>query len=562
MPVRRAGDEVVRDQVDLLRHQPGHAAQRDVLGERHRVLLDVRAVRAGLRAAGRAGQPHDGCVAIVGSGAFEHRADEDRCTDGVRRVGDLRGRVRVARVVGDERVDVAGVLRPDHDVRFRGSAGRDLGGEGERGPHVVVEHGAALRVEFETEPRHVALHDRDLDRPAVRSVQRHGEAERDDREPGDRDADGRDRTPPDRPGAAGRIRSPDPAEPTRLDDAPRGQREQSAAQRHRERDERRPTERGEPQRGRVALAEREPAPRKAAERNPVAQGLLTHPEHAGRERPHPAPPVDQRAGVGRQRPGERDEDRLRGRENEPGAGAADDVRPLDQRHEEQQSGEAGEPEAAPERPPVDGDGDRRDRERREPPQVGQREGHQQAATRGDGQQDSDDGRHSAGRAAAADADPRPVRSDPPIRHRGAVGAATTPVPPSASRSRAAVPVVELFVTAQLCLIEAECGVPRSTSSVLSVSSTARVARAGPRGHAGNGIGVRPSRPHPELQDPLPPRHVTPCSATFGPTRGELAAHPRPLSTGRPTLCRNHAPRPVRITPADPHPLGLAGATSG
>ena len=80
--------------------------------------------------------------------------------------------------------------------------------------------------------------------------------------------------------------------------------------------------------------------------------------------------------------------------------------------------------------------------------------------------------------------------------------------------------------------------------------------------AGNGIGVRPSRPHPELQDLLPPRHVTSWSATFGPTRGGLAAHPWPLSTGRPMLCRNHAPRPVRSTPADPHPLGLAGATSG
>src|SRR5262249_425983 len=75
-------------------------------------------------------------------GAGGHRGDEDRGGDRAGGGVDRQGRVGVA-----QRVDVAGVLRPDHQVWVWGLTAPDLVGQLDGGLDVVVQHGAALLVE-------------------------------------------------------------------------------------------------------------------------------------------------------------------------------------------------------------------------------------------------------------------------------------------------------------------------------------------------------------------------------------------------------------------------------
>ncbi len=165
----------------------------------------------------------------------------------------------------------------------------------------------------------------------------------------------------------------------RLDDqrASRAEREQPAGHRDHEGDQRRAAEHRVPQHRRIRLAEREPPPREPAERRSVAQRLLTDPERAGDQRPRPAVPVDEHARVRR-----RAAEQPRGTappdgQQQPRHRSADDVRPLQQRHVERESGEPGEPESAPEPAPVDRDGDQRHADRCQPPDVVGREREQQ-----------------------------------------------------------------------------------------------------------------------------------------------------------------------------------------
>ena len=71
---------------------------------------------------------------------------------------DLLRRVGVG-----QRVDIRRVLRPDHELRLRRAARHARLGQPEGLPNVVVQHRAALRVEVQAEPGHVALHHRDGD---------------------------------------------------------------------------------------------------------------------------------------------------------------------------------------------------------------------------------------------------------------------------------------------------------------------------------------------------------------------------------------------------------------
>ena len=341
---------------------------------------------------------------------------------------------------------------------FAGLAGRDLGGEREGGPDVVVEHGPALRVEVEAEPGHVALHDRDLDRPAVRRVQRHGEAERDDREPGD--ASRRPRRARRIVGTRRPVRSAGPAEPTRVDDAPRGSASRpppatanvtsgappSAANRSAGES---PWLNASRPHGKPPNGIRSRRASWPTQSTPVASG---HIQRHGRPAGWRTPPAPRSA---RRRPPPRSRRISQG-----------PVPPTMWVHSS-----SGTKNSSPVRPAS-----------RNPPQNVRRWTATVIAATANGAshhrlasgKDTSRPPPAAMASTAATAVGTPP-SDAPVADvdacSGAVGAATTPVPPSASRSRAAVPVVELFVTAQLCLIEAECGVPRSTGGVLSVSST-------------------------------------------------------------------------------------------
>src|SRR5262249_36685886 len=107
-----AGDEVGPDQVDLGGDLAGQRTQRHVLGERHRMALHVRVCQPPVRL------PHQADVADPVVRPPQQRTDQDRRVDGAGRLGDqLTGR----RVV--DRVDVAGVLWPHHQVGPRHLAG-------------------------------------------------------------------------------------------------------------------------------------------------------------------------------------------------------------------------------------------------------------------------------------------------------------------------------------------------------------------------------------------------------------------------------------------------------
>ena len=159
--VARAGHEVAGP-VRVRRQMPEEAAPRQVLAERLHDLLVVPLAGSG------GAVPHDhgvGRHGIVGAvaGRREHRADQDRRVD---RVGGRRDLSSAASGLPD-RVDVRGVLRPDHHRGLRCTARADVLGEPHRLANVVVEHRAPLRVELQAQSRHVALHRRDRDRRIV-----------------------------------------------------------------------------------------------------------------------------------------------------------------------------------------------------------------------------------------------------------------------------------------------------------------------------------------------------------------------------------------------------------
>ncbi len=89
----------------------------------------------------------------------DDRADQDRNPDGPRSNVDLLGGVEIS-----QRVDIRGILRPDHESRLRSFTGPHVLGELEGLPDMVVQDGAALGIEVQPQPRDIALDRGDRDR--------------------------------------------------------------------------------------------------------------------------------------------------------------------------------------------------------------------------------------------------------------------------------------------------------------------------------------------------------------------------------------------------------------
>jgi hypothetical protein len=179
--------------------------------------------------------------------AREHGAEHDRHADGAGGLVDRGRGVRVA-----QGVDVGGVLRPQHDVRAGPAAGGHVCGELFGDPNVVVEHGAALCVEVQAQPRDVALHRGDGDGPDGSG--RDGRDERGDRA-------GQQRRQAERGGYQRPRVSPR---------GPAGGLAQGEPGEHREeRQQGRAAERGNGQQRPVRLAERDASPGEPAERSPA-----------------------------------------------------------------------------------------------------------------------------------------------------------------------------------------------------------------------------------------------------------------------------------------------------
>lgn len=73
------------------------------------------------------------------------------------------------RILVEQRIDIRRILRPDNELRLGGSPGADIVGQSQRLADMVVQHGAALGIEIQTEPGgDIALHHSDRHRgPAV-----------------------------------------------------------------------------------------------------------------------------------------------------------------------------------------------------------------------------------------------------------------------------------------------------------------------------------------------------------------------------------------------------------
>ena len=320
--------------------------------------------------------------------------------------------------------------------------------------------------------------------------------------------------------AAGRR----PAPPASATSAPTGGR-------HRERHQRRAAERRRAAARRVALAERQPPPREAAERRPVPQRLLRHPQqprasggHSARHRSHQRrQPRARRAEQGQvHRPG-------RWTAAAHGSQPAAMSRPVQQRHEEHQPGD-----------------------------------HADAG---------------AGRAAAAGAWPPPAGPPPTgaSHHSPYGGNAASSVRPAATASSTPPTAAAAPAGRRRRAVDPPCGRGGAASSPPAEGYPARVTesttppvdlgvvvgtRAGADPATWTGIGARPGRPRPDAPWALCPAGAVrrrPGRLRTDPARGWL---PRRAVVYWPPVFLP-GPPPEAATgprrPADPHPLDLACA---
>ena len=175
-PASSPAHEVAADQVDLVAEEPEERPRRHVLGERHRVPLDVGVARP-------VGRVPDDPVLLSFGPAPRRRRRPGSARRSPAAAGRSDGAASALRV----RVDVGAVLRPDHQVRLRLRRRPPRAAASSRVRcDVVVQHGAALGVEVQAEPRHVALDHRDGRRRAAGGQRRPGQ-----RQPG-QGADQRD----------------------------------------------------------------------------------------------------------------------------------------------------------------------------------------------------------------------------------------------------------------------------------------------------------------------------------------------------------------------------------
>jgi hypothetical protein len=295
---------------------PEQRTQREVLAERLDLPLVVRVHRTLVRV------PQDLLVVELAV-PLDDSADRDGGADGLGRPADHEARVGVG-----ERVDVRGVLRPQHQVGLGDLARPDLGGQSLGLLHVVVEDGTPLGVEVESRARDVALDERDGRGTVLGLVT-------DQRPRGQRthdgDADGEQRH---------RCRAPaQDAGTARLDGQPDDLVEPEAAEHDREAEHRSATERGERQEDTVGLSERDLPPGEAAEGRTRACRFSGDPD---RRRPHrpPGQPGDDRDA----RADERDADRLHRYEREPGPRTDLDAGPHQQGQQESEAEQIAEAE--------------------------------------------------------------------------------------------------------------------------------------------------------------------------------------------------------------------------
>ncbi len=329
-----APDHVVGDLVERLHAGREQRPQRDVLAEGNRVDLVVEL--AGLPVLG----PYDRAVVPAGVRAVPHdRSHEQRCPDCRGGITD-RGPCGVVGV----RVDVRGVLRPDHQVRPRRLPRVNLGREPVGGRHVVVEHHAPLRERLQTLAGDVALHRRHGDLPVAGGRRLPGPDGRSRRHDAGRDHRGH------RPHRG----------TTDVQHAPGDRRAEQGDQ---ERDARGPDvgERGHQRR--VLDRERQPPPGEASERHQRPQRLQQRPRARRPERPERQLHGPPRHRCGRQ-PGDAVEQRLDQRQGQPCVDP-DHPHPRQQHQHERGAEHEPEPEPAPQPTPHAQQGQRRDRERQQ-----------------------------------------------------------------------------------------------------------------------------------------------------------------------------------------------------
>ena len=271
-----------------------------------------------------AGLPDDRGVRQEPGRPLQHGADQGGHADGVHRVvDDLAG---VGLLV---RVEVGGVLRPDDDVRPRRRPRGD-----------PAASSAVTRAWLSRTARRSALKSRPASGtspwiPATRvgvppvgqrdeqSGRRH-----DHGEPGGHAADRAGRRLAGRGGRAhGAAAQQDQ----------HGGAQGGTAPGDREGHQRRAAEEGQPDERRVGLGEREPSPREAAERRPVAQRLLRRPEpgeHRGAGERPARPPLGAGDRPRRRCRQQREVRRLQHAQRQPGHGTDVDPAPVQQRDEE------------------------------------------------------------------------------------------------------------------------------------------------------------------------------------------------------------------------------------
>ena len=165
-------------------HRQQLVPERDPLPERHQVALGVPGDHAALGI-----PPQGGGLALIGTRALHDGPDQDRPAGHLG--GGLDGRAGGGVAEG---IDIGGVLRPHDEVGLGHLAEPGLHRQVDRFGQMVVGHGAGPSERLDPPPRHVALHDADLNAGSGLRAVGLGELVRPQPEPGpDDDQTERDR---------------------------------------------------------------------------------------------------------------------------------------------------------------------------------------------------------------------------------------------------------------------------------------------------------------------------------------------------------------------------------
>ena len=299
------------------------STERDVLGERHRVPLDVALARARRR------RPRRGAVLLA-------RPSTGRASTAPTRIG-----TPIASTAASITRRASALTKGSMSLAFSGQITRSGCGtlparDGRPRGRCVASRGCratarALGVELQARPRHVALNGRDRHAAAApgasgsasgQAAEQHGQRQR-----------------PQRPAAVADWRSAQGDSTAASSSAP--------ARRHGEGHQRRAAERGQAEGGRIGLREREPAPREAAEGDAAAERLHRDPEPpCRRPQDQPAAQADLQPLDEAERRPERAEQRLAAGPARSRQPTDDDARPREQRQRRRRGRRASRASAA------------------------------------------------------------------------------------------------------------------------------------------------------------------------------------------------------------------------